>query len=376
MIALNRKIIHVMFDEKFTDMAIRQFESAMPGVHEYWVTSQKLVLTKSPLARKCQQNELMKKFSRPDIAGVVFHCLPSFRYSLLRNIPDDKCVVWLGWGYDYYSLLKNENESSRILPKTRVLAKSLIFNQIKNKVKLVIKKLVNLDNSSVRGLQRVDYFSPVLDLEFEMVQRHVKLRASYIGWNYGTAEEDLSLPNAGFSSGTNILAGNSASATNNHVELFEAIGKQVDVSDRKIIVPLSYGDSHYRDKVISVGEKMFGEAFMPLTEFMPINQYLETIRSCGFVMMNHLRQQALGNICMAMLMGAKVYLNDGNPLSKWLGQRGAVFGSMDMLDMASLTEHERDINYRLIHSHWGRDVQIQKTRSLIDVIFATRESHA
>ena len=86
-------------------------------------------------------------------------------------------------------------------------------------------------------------------------------------------------------------------------------------------------------------------------------------------MMNHLRQQALGNICMAMLMGAKVYLNDKNPLSNWLGLRGAVFGSIDKLDMEPLSIEAREKNYRLIHSHWGRNAQRQKTRRLLEVIF-------
>ena len=87
------KIIHVMLDEKFNDMAIRQFEEVGAGINEYWVTSNTLVYTKSHLARKCRQKDLVLQLSRPEVKGVIFHSLPSMRYGLLRMIPEDKCVV-------------------------------------------------------------------------------------------------------------------------------------------------------------------------------------------------------------------------------------------------------------------------------------------
>lgn len=363
------KIIHVMLDEKFNDMAIRQFEEVGAGINEYWVTSNTLVYTKSHLARKCRQKDLVLQLSRPEVKGVIFHSLPSMRYGLLRMIPEDKCVVWLGWGYDYYSLLNHENEDSRILAKTNLLQTPSLSRRAKKTAICIFNKFRPSIAANISDLKRVDYFSPVLDIEYEMVRRHVPLTAKYVPWNYGTAEDDLSQPNMGLSAGINILAGNSASASNNHVELFEAIRNQVDLTGRKVFAPLSYGDSDYRHKVISQGQRILGDAFVPLIEFMPKEKYLETIRSCGFIMMNHLRQQALGNICMAMLMGAKVYLNDKNPLSNWLGLRGAVFGSIDKLDMEPLSIEAREKNYRLIHSHWGRNAQRQKTRRLLEVIF-------
>ncbi len=37
--------------------------------------------------------------------------------------------------------------------------------------------------------------------------------------------------------------------------------------------------------------------------------YLSVVRSCGHVVMNHMRQQALGNIFAALWRGAHVYMN-------------------------------------------------------------------
>ncbi|WP_083491483.1 TDP-N-acetylfucosamine:lipid II N-acetylfucosaminyltransferase [Thauera sp. 27] len=363
------KIIHVMADEKFNDMAIRQFEEEARGVNEFWIVAKELILTKSPLARKCTLDELLQQLSRSNVAGVIFHGLLPTYYRLLRHIPDDKCVVWLGWGYDYYSLLKHENEDSRILPKSKYLQSPPFKNCAKRILNPFLDKLRLIKNrASVSDLKRIDYFSPVLDIEYAMVLRHVQLRAKYITWNYGTAEDDLSLPDMSYTTGTNILVGNSATATNNHVEIFEAIRRNVDLTNRKVIVPLSYGDLYYRSKVIEQGERILGEAFSPLITFMPKEQYLETVRSCGFVMMNHLRQQALGNICMAMLIGAKVYLNKQNPLTGWLESRGAIMGSTDGFNLEPLQEREKEINRQLIYSHWGRTHQRIKTERLIKAI--------
>lgn len=368
------KIIHVMLDEKFNDMAIRQFEEAKAGIHEYWIVASELRLTKSSLARTCNQSNLASQLSRADVKGIIFHSLPPGHYGFLRYIPAGKCVVWLGWGYDYYSLLNHENEESRILPKTLALQTPSLLVQTNRKLRRVVKKLLLWEKwgtaqlpGSQLDLARVNYFSPVLDIEYEMVRRHLTIPAKYIVWNYGTAEDDLSQPGIGFTSGVNILAGNSASLTNNHIELFDSIRDQVDLTGRKVVAPLSYGDPHYRDQVIDYGMKTLGEAFMPLTGFMPVEQYLETIRSCGFVMMNHLRQQALGNVCMAMLIGAKVYLNKGNPLTGWLKARGAAIASIDDLDLMPLTEQQKNINQDLVFSHWGRKYQNQKTKHLINV---------
>ena len=367
-----KKIIHVMVDEKFNDMAIRQFEEAAPGIHEYWIVATDLHLTKSVITHKCTFESLVAQFSRSDIAGIVFHSLPSNHYILLRQIPHNVRVVWIGYGYDYYSLLNHENESTRVLAKTKVLQAPSHKRHAKRLLRPIWNKIRSFKNEgSISDLQRVDYFSPVLDIEYDLVLRHIPLRAKYITWNYGTAEDDFSQLDMANVNGSNILAGNSASATNNHAELFELIRDQVDLTERKVIVPLSYGDPYYRDQVIKKGEKLLGKAFLPLTTFMPKEEYSKTIQACGFVMMNHLRQQALGNICMAMLMGAKIYLNGGNPLSSWIKSRGAVFGSINKLDMIPFQEDDKESNRRLVYSHWGRDHQLQKTKHLVDTILSS-----
>jgi hypothetical protein len=105
----------------------------------------------------------------------------------------------------------------------------------------------------------------------------------------------------------NIQIGNSADMTNNHIEVFEKLEKFKN-DNIKIIVPLSYGNKEYADRVISEGRKIFGNKFEPLTDFMPFDQYLDLLSEIDIAIFNHNRQQAMGNIITLLGLGKKVYI--------------------------------------------------------------------
>jgi len=112
--------------------------------------------------------------------------------------------------------------------------------------------------------------------------------------------------------GPNILLGNSASITNNHLEALDAL-KKINLGNRKVITPLSYGSPQYADVVESYGKKNLNGSFRAVRDFMPLEQYTELISSCGFVFMNHYRSEAMGNIITSLYLGAKVFLNETDP---------------------------------------------------------------
>lgn len=368
----NNMILHIMPEDKFNDMAIRQFETAVSGIHEFWIltTNKQLIYTRSSCVKISNPKEIKKEFLRHEILAVFFHSLQLSWYPLLDSIPKNKKVFWFGWGYDYYFMLPHNLYLPKTIPYTLPTLKSALRSGIKKSMQL----LGIIPSLRFESLRRIDYFSPVLDVEFQMVttQIHQLSEVQYICWNYGTAEDDLSISGAVNVTGDNILAGNSASTTNNHIDLFHTLKEQVNLSGRSVIVPLSYGDKKYRDKILLEGKKILGNHFVPLTEYMTKDAYIETIRSCGFVTMNHLRQQAVGNVLIAMLMGAKVYLNKNNPLHNWLCVRGAHIGNMETLDMIPLALEQQEQNRNIIYSHWGRDAQAEKTKNIINCALKAR----
>lgn len=379
----SKKIIHIVIDDKFIDMGLREFEAVMPGIHVPVIVSKprELRYVKNKYIEFHSLVDVRALIKSPECSTVIFHSLGDL--TLLTHIPMNVKVIWLGWGYDYYDrLLSDFFPEGLLLPAT----KSLMMQKpdapwhlkATQKAKNLIKRILYKPPSQQSALQRVDLFSPVLDVEYQLArQLNPWFRPDYLPWNYGTVEDDLaSDAEANMPLGQNILVGNSATAENNHIEVFDYLIRHVDISGRKIFVPLSYGDEWYRDQVIARGRELFGDQFVPLMNFMSRSSYIDLLQSCGFVFMNHLRQQALGNICIMMLKGAKLYMNPDSVLYKWLKARGAIIDTVvpaeagssnadQKLRLSPLSDTERMQNRKVIEAWWGREAQRQKTLDLV-----------
>jgi hypothetical protein len=112
----------------------------------------------------------------------------------------------------------------------------------------------------------------------------------------------------------NIQVGNSADATNNHIEVFQKLSKFVD-KNINIYVPLSYGDANYAKMVSEKGYEIFGDKFKPMLDFMPYEQYLKFLGKIDIAIFAHKRQQAMGNTITLLGLGKKVYMR--SDVSQW-----------------------------------------------------------
>lgn len=366
-------IVHIVLDEKFTDAAIRQFEQAVPN-NNCWIILGKprqlshvnskniLFLTLSMIIRLVRSDQC---------EGVVFHSMDEAFIPILKKIPVNKNAIWIGWGFDYYGrLIKKLHPNGLLLEKTKNLMHKKpfylkIMPRLKTGAKVVLgRHLIN----SKSILDRVDYFSPVLDIEYDIVkQENPEFDAKYICWNYGSVEDDLYSDAAARSGGVNILLGNSATPENNHIEVLTALADCYEIGSRKIVVPLSYGDPWYAEKVVKFGERLFGGQFHPLVEFIERKKYFDILGECGHSFMNHLRQQALGNIASLLFNGSAVHMNPASPLYHWLIKREiCVFSikntkSKKRYSLCDLTLESRQKNKAVILEQWGRSSQHQKT---------------
>lgn len=371
-------------------MALREFEAVAPGIHRPIILGKqhnfKYVKSKSVSLHTTDSAKIL--INSLECKAIIFHAMPDLK--LLSFIPIGKQVIWLGWGYDYYSrLLSGAFPNGLYLNQTkRLLNNNLKSNKIrfgvrkiKNAIKIILGQSIK---KRTRLLNRVDIFSPVIDAEHRMAcELNPWFRPRYVTWNYGTLEDDLMVDSVACDAplGPHILVGNSATFENNHLEIFEYLARHVDLAGVKIYAPLSYGNDWYKNQIIAAGRSMFGDQFVPLTDFMEKDAYINLLQSCGHVFMNHLRQQALGNICIMMLKGAKLYINPVSPLYQWLLDKGAVVqpileptglnSSTNKTTLAPLTEAERAKNFSMIQAHWGRDQQRQKTRELINLAMGT-----
>lgn len=111
-----------------------------------------------------------------------------------------------------------------------------------------------------------------------------------------------------------ILLGNSASQSNNHIEMLERMRGFKD-ENVEIVVPLSYGDEAYANEVTRVGVEIFGNKFNALTSFMSFSDYSKLLNKIDIAIFDVNRQQGMGNIVTLIAMGKKVYIR--NSITPW-----------------------------------------------------------
>lgn len=384
------KILHLATDDKFIDHAFRVFEKVYPGLNDVFVFTNKTPLTYV----KLKPNRVVVKrsgffYKKPKLTRdvynkydlIIFHGLTDTTFPEISNISHNIPTVWLGWGVDYYTDFLAHIRL--YMGVTEEIYNTLIANKPKTKLAKFIKGLIRAirpNGRKVRAIERITLFSPVLPQEYEMVKaaRIWECFPEFASWNYGTLEDNLIKGFEGESVTDNaILVGNSATYTSNHAEIFDLLHK-LKVSDRQVIAPLSYGDPQLAKKLTSIGKKYFSQEFEPLMEFMPIQDYVATIKKCGYVIMNHVRQQAVGNIVIMLYLGARVFVRQENPVYGFFKNSGVVISTVQELEVqpellnSPLTAQERASNRAIVSDYWGRERAYERTRKLVEVAFSAK----
>lgn len=379
--------------------ACREFEAVAPGRNVFARIGNRPArnLGNNAPIRTISLKQARVLLAANNCTALILHSLNGEAIRLLNSLKKPPVVVWLGWGFDYYSqLLSSCFQKSLIRPGTARLMQEQPTSKNDSRWLSALKKRVFLPlaehprglghmpvlNSLLtrRTLQQVHFFSPVLDVEYDMaVNANSWFTPRYVAWNYGTFEDDFAEGLEGSATGDNIMVGNSATPENNHIDLFYSIKHHIDTGSRKIIVPLSYGDDWYKWRVIAEGYYLFGDAFTPLTDYLDRKSYHDILKTCGHAFMGHERQQALGNILTLLILGASVYMSQNSPLQKWLKDKGARITALDFDPhrqdqghqselLTTLTDAEKTGNIEVVKGHWGREVQRSRTKALIESI--------
>lgn len=373
------RVLHLATDDKFVDQALRLFERFLPAANDLYVYSVGDLRYVKSLPVKIVgrvaaiSGRVAKDFPEYDL--VVVHSLDPVWWRTLVQAPLDVPVLWLGWGFDYYDFIVNGG-GQLLLPLTQQQAGPAVASKSLNvRLKQFLWNLL-FGVEKAKVVEKIAFFAPVLPSEYDLLRKCREWRKfpRQVVWNYGSLEEDFV---KGFSdaevSGLNILVGNSATPTNNHIDAFVSLAAQ-DRSGRKIIVPLSYGNRAYRDVVMGAGEEYFGDRFTPLLDFMPIDAYVRILQSCGFAVMNHVRQQAVGNIVIMLYLGATVFLRTESPAYVFFREQGLILHTIEELEqqpgllVEGLDPEARRCNRERIIEYWSEAAAERKTAVMIEQI--------
>ena len=121
-----------------------------------------------------------------------------------------------------------------------------------------------------------------------------------------------------------MMIGNSASRTNEHAGAIDILaGEKENIG--KVYCPLSYGGpKKYAAKIAAYGREKLGEAFEPLMDYIPFEEYRRIWDSVNIAAYNQKRQEALGNIYSLLMMKKTVYLRPGTTTAAWMEEIGVV----------------------------------------------------
>lgn len=196
-----------------------------------------------------------------------------------------------------------------------------IFDDIK-KIKKFKHEIKEEYLNKEKVVERLNYIVlPEQDREeFMLIKKlypsiHAEMASGLFDQNFDAA---IQLPpKFRVSSCYNILLGNSADPSNNHIEGLRWIKKNIK-ENCEVYSVLSYGSDLGKQLAIKEGFKLFGKHFHPIMNFMNRSDYLSFLNDMDVIIMNHNRQQAVGNIMTSIVLGKPVILKAKNVVYQML----------------------------------------------------------
>jgi len=287
--------------------------------------------------------------------------------------PQKQKLAWIGWGFDYSDYMYT-NAEDLLLDESKAFNRKYLMK--KNTIPKIIKKYIK-KLAKASSIKKIHSFSSVIENEYELVKKSKELKKVpiFVPWNYDILQNYSEFEDHKSAQiGTKILIGNSASITNNHFETFKVL-KRINLNKKnklEVLCPLNYGNAYYAKKVKEIGKNAFGDMFQSIDNFLDTNEYFLKLKDCGYVIMNHVRQQAVGNIILALYQGSRVFLNEKSPVLSFLRKEGAFVNEINeliekpYLIEKPLSDDEKKKNRTVVLKHWSSESIDAKTKKLVE----------
>lgn len=325
--------LHLTHDNIFIDYIITAGEELCAGTNKFLIIQDEGVA----ISRIRSKNIYSAAYNSEKFWNIVgnlnqykavyIHWLYGDTARFVNSLPPSVKVVWCFWGGEGLELpgmLKDVYQ-----PKSYQYFIDTKPGKIKFEVKDLRgywkkkKSVDHLYKENLKAIRRVNYFAHYLERDYRTIQKHTHFKAAFVPFFYAPLQEIVPYELTVEDKGTDILLGNSDTLTNNHFEAIDLL-KDTDLTGRKIYCPLSYENGKYAADVASYGQSKLGDAFIPLRNYMPKEEYNKILSDCAFGVMNHNRSQALGNILVLLWGGAKVFMSEQSSLYRFLSGNGVL----------------------------------------------------
>jgi hypothetical protein len=314
------------------------------------------------------KHDIAKQLLSYDV--LFFHSLSKISIELINSLNEyNGIIVWIGWGYDYVDLMFDDFEE--------------MLDEVSTKAYWDLKQsdtptLMGISEQKQNAISKIDIFSPVLFEEFEtVIERnafcsHLIFADLMYGFKF-SFDNIVSIGRTTEKTKT-IWLGNSATIANNHLDHFHHFPCN---SEYNYKIPLSYGFENYR---FFLKAKLYESdtRIEYIEEFQAFKDYCKSIAQCEIMVMNHIRQQALGNIFIGLLVGCLIFIHKKSPALKFLKRCGFVvystsdLGNLGSIKEAFFSEQSAYHNTNIILNMFSHAGISQRAKSLFNLLNSIR----
>lgn len=384
------KILHLINDHQVIERKLLMFEQVFPESNEVLVFSESqeykhLVKYRQSVAiNSSNLHEIANKYDFSCIDYIVVHFMSFVKIDFLRLIPNDIPVCWSIYGFDLYdqfadvlnlkvyyrSPYKYLNRGFLKLIFPSVFDYALyIKTKDKHLLKRDRKKDLDFIMNRVEALSGMPCDKHILELKYK------RSYLSMPGGSYPLEETLGELYGKPFARGNEIMLGNSASWSNNHLYALKFLKEYGVPSDCKIRLTLSYGgNKKYREVVESSFEKSFAGQIIAIKDYMQLSEYNKSFMCLRLMIMPAWRQESVGTMIMGFYFGIKVIMSTHSPLYGTFKSAGFVLFSLEESTKETfyipLSEEEKKRNRNLAENFYS----LSKLESGIRDFFTERLS--
>lgn len=366
--------LHLVNDEKIINRTIDIFEEVFPGENLFvvtnrtgafkWVNKRNNVLSRSEF-QKCK---LDYTFSE-----LYIHLLNRRKMDIIDTLSlHNVAVYWIIWGLDLYNKLLAPKGFQIFAPTNSSCRQERKPWNLLGLLKRIQQRHEAEDTISFVK-DKVDYIvTDTTDNDYSYLLKYYPELKDKVWKDFFYYPLDVILGPELIKStvnGTNLMIGNSASATNNHEYVIDILSK-LDTGNRRVIVPLSYsGKKKYVESVVRLGKELLGKNFEPLLDFVPLSEYNKMQVSVSVALFGNWRQEAIGNIIVALYLGAKVFLSPVNPVYEWARSHGLVVYELERISQQDIDTPLEDIvklrNREILSSLYTKERMIRLIKDLV-----------
>lgn len=321
-------ILHLVFDGILFDRLYQRFEgmSKYENIYLYGIVGEKKKYQYINCSEKIMHANTIGEWgeiiSDPQVDVIFLHGLWLDFVKAISYIGKDVTVMWMCYGMEIYEncLHWPSLMSLKIYkPKTHLFWLKTMHGYHRVSAELaysfpfIYMVLVRIgdffkgkfNHELKQMLARIDFVFTPLNREYiELKKKHPYIKAKPFVLRGPVVKEEILI----HKTIGGILFEHSATISNNHLDIIAAIkNKKIDLRDRNVYVPLSYGSNMLSDKVRK--ESSFEGANVNfLMNALPLGEYKKMMSLCSHAIFGMMRQSGLGNICLCFQKGIKVFL--------------------------------------------------------------------